>query len=318
MVIGLMTIAVGVGTATHAYADPTAAELEAQLDAQWRTLEPIIEEYNGVVEELKKLQAKAAALQAQLEPLSAEVEAVMGGVRQIAVSAYKGGRMGALNALLSAGSPTEMADQLSRMEALARNQRKQVSGVAATRDKYADEKKALDELIAKQAAHEAELAARKKDIEAKIADLQKLQQRYFGGGGGTGNLRPAACPGPPAPTAAANTAVRTACAQIGKPYVYAAEGPNAFDCSGLTKYAWKAAGKTLTHQSVAQLKETTRISKDQLQPGDLIFFYSTTNPSHVGLYIGGGWMVHASRAGVPVRMKDVSKDSSITGYGRVK
>jgi peptidoglycan DL-endopeptidase CwlO len=319
MVIGLVTIAVGVGTATQAYAEPTAAEIEAQLDEQFRVIEPVIEEYNGVTEELKKLRAQAEALQNQLQPLSDQVEAVMVNVRQIAVSAYKGGRMGAINALLSAGSPTQMADQLTRLEALARNQRKQVSGVAETRDKYADEKKALDEVIAKAAAHEAELVARKKEIEAKIADLQKLQRRLYGGGGGVGgNLKPADCPGPPAPTAAAMTAVRTACAQIGKPYVFAAEGPNSFDCSGLTLYAWKAAGKTLTHQSVAQLKQTTRITKDQLAPGDLIFFYSTTSPSHVGLYVGNGWMVHASRAGVPVRMKDVRNDGNITGYGRVK
>jgi len=319
MVVGLVTIAVGLGTATHAYAEPTAAELEAQMDQQWRALEPIIEEYNGVVEDLKQLRIKADALQAQLQPLSQQVDAVMGNVHQIAVSAYKGGRMSALNALLGSHSPTEMADQLTRLEAVARNQRRQVSGVAETRDKYADEKKALDELIAKQAAHEAELAAKKKDIEAKIAELQKLQRQVYGGGGGVGgNLKPADCPGPAAPNAAAMTAVRTACAQIGKPYVYAAEGPNSFDCSGLTKYAWKAAGKTLTHQSVSQLKETTRIGKAELQPGDLIFFYSATSPSHVGLYVGNGWMVHASRAGVPVKMKDVRNDSSISGYGRVK
>src|SRR5688572_32561777 len=118
MVIGLVTIAVGVGTATHAYAEPTAAELESQIDEQWRVLEPVIEEYNGVVEDLKKLRAQAEALQSQLQPLSAQVDAVMGQVRQIAISAYKGGRMGAINALLSAGSPTEMADQLTRLEAL--------------------------------------------------------------------------------------------------------------------------------------------------------------------------------------------------------
>jgi len=318
MVIGLVTIAVGVGTATHAYAEPTAAELEAQMDAQWRTLEPVIEEYNGVVENLKQLRAKAQALETQLQPLSAQVDAVMGSVQAIAVTAYKGGRMGALNALLSSGSPTEVANQLSRMEAVARKQRREISGAAEARDKYADEKKALDELIGQAQAHETELAAKKKEIETKIAELQKLQQRLFGGGGGTGNLKPAACPGPPAPTAEANTAVRVACAQIGKPYVYAAEGPNAFDCSGLTQYVWKAAGKNLTHQSVAQLNQTARIGKGELQPGDLIFFYSASRPSHVGLYVGNGWMVHASRAGVPVRMEDVSKDGSITGYGRVK
>src|SRR5215212_610833 len=112
MVVGLVTIAVGLGTATHAYAEPTAAELEAQIDQQWRALEPVIEEYNGVVADLNNLQAKATALQNQLKPLSDQVDAVMGSVAQIAISAYKGGRMGAINALLSSRSPTEMADQL--------------------------------------------------------------------------------------------------------------------------------------------------------------------------------------------------------------
>jgi cell wall-associated NlpC family hydrolase len=244
----------------------------------------------------------------------------MGNVAQIAISAYKGGRMGALNALLSSKSPTEMADQLGRMEAIARKQRRQVSGAAETVDKYANEKKALDELIAKQSAHQQELATKKKDIEKKIADLQKLQQKQFGGGGGTGGNGSAGgpCPAAAAPTAAAATAVRVACEQKGKRYVYATEGPNTFDCSGLMTYAWRAAGKTLTHQSGAQFRETARISKDQLQPGDLIFFYSSSNPSHVGMYIGNGMMIHASRAGVPIGLKNVSKDSSITGYGRVK
>jgi cell wall-associated NlpC family hydrolase len=315
MVIGLMSVAVGVGTATHAYAAPSAAELEAQIEAQWRVLEPIIEEYNGVAAELKASRAKGAALQAQMQPLSAQVDAAMGQVKSIAVSAYKNGRFGALNALLASGSPTEMADQLSRLDVLARNQRSQVSGVAETVDKYAAEKKALDELIAKQAAHEAELAAKKKDIEAKIGEMEKLQRQLFGGGGGTGQAGAKECTSANASGAAA-TAVSAACGQLGKRYQYGAEGPDAFDCSGLTLYAWQKAGKSLPRTAAQQYSATTRISKDQLQPGDLIFFYSPI--SHMGMYVGNGWMAHASRAGVPLGMKNVSNDKSIVGYGRVK
>jgi cell wall-associated NlpC family hydrolase len=313
VVIGLITFAVGVGTATHAYAVPSPEEIEAQIDAQWRVLEPIIEEYNGVNEQLKMNRAKADALQAQLQPLSQQVDAAMGSVKTIAISAYKNGRMGALNALLSSGSPTQMADTLSRMEMLARNQRAQVSGVAETVDKFGKDKKALDELIAQQAARETELAAKKKDIEAKIAEMQKIRQTAYGGGGGTGNLKPAACP-TDIPSEPAATAVRTACAQIGKPYVFGAEGPNSFDCSGLMLYSWQKAGKSLRRTAADQYAGTSRVTKAQLQPGDLIFSYSPI--SHVGMYVGGGWMVHASRAGVPVKMKNVSNDGSIVGYGR--
>lgn len=316
-VVGLMTLAVGVGTATHAHADPTAAELDAQLDAQFRILEPVIEEYNKVNEDLKKSRAQAAALEQQLAPLAAQVDAAMISVKSIAVSAYKNGRMGAINALLGSKTANDTAQTLTQLEVLARNQRNQVSGVADTVDRYRNDKKALDQVIAQQAAHEAELAAKKKEIEVQVAALEKKQRELFGGGGGTGGSSAAtgSCPAITGGGAGA-TALRTACAQLGKMYLYGAEGPDRFDCSGLTLYSWKAAGKSLPRTAADQWRGVTRITKDQLQQGDLIFFYNSSNPSHVGMYAGGGQMIHASRAGVPVKMKNVSSDSSIVGYGR--
>jgi predicted nucleic acid-binding Zn-ribbon protein len=82
-----MTLVVGVGTATHAYAVPTPAEIEAQLDEQFRLVEPIIEEYNKVSSELKANRAKAEALQAQLAPMAAKVDEAMLSVKSIAVTA---------------------------------------------------------------------------------------------------------------------------------------------------------------------------------------------------------------------------------------
>lgn len=316
-VIGFMTMAVGVGTATHAYAVPTPAEIEAQLDEQFRLIEPIIEEYNKVNSELAANRAKADALQTQLAPMAAQVDEAMLSVKSIAVTAYKNGRMGALNAVLGAESANDTAQTLSQLELLARNQRSQVAGVADTVDKYRNDKRALDEIIAQQAAKEAELATKKKDIEKKIADLEKLQRQLLGGGGGTGGSSAVtgSCPAITVGGAAA-TALRTACAQLGKMYLFGAAGPDRFDCSGLTSYAWKAAGRSIPRTSGDQWRGLNRISKDQLQQGDLIFFYSSSNPSHVGMYAGEGQMVHSSRAGVPVKMKNVSNDSSIVGYAR--
>ena len=316
-VIGFITMAVGVGTATHAYAVPTPAEIEAQLDEQFRLIEPIIEEYNKVNSELAANRAKAEALQTQLAPMAAQVDEAMLSVKSIAVTAYKNGRMGALNAVLGAESANQTAQTLSQLEVLARNRRNQVAGVAETVDKYRNDKRALDEIIAQQAAHEAELAVKKKDIEKKIADLEKLQRQLLGGGGGTGGsgVVTGSCPAITVGGAAA-TALRTACAQLGKMYQFGAAGPDRFDCSGLTSYAWKAAGKSIPRTSGDQWRGLNRISKDQLQQGDPIFFYSSSNPSHVGMYAGNGQMIHASRAGVPVRMKNVSSDSSIVGYAR--
>lgn len=108
---------------------------------------------------------------------------------------------------------------------------------------------------------------------------------------------------PPAPAAGAATAIAFAAAQIGDPYKWGAAGPNAWDCSGLTMGAWQAGGVSLPHYSVAQYTSSTRISSTALQPGDLVFWGSSSNPSsiyHVALYAGGGQMIHAPRTGRPV------------------
>ena len=97
----------------------------------------------------------------------------------------------------------------------------------------------------------------------------------------------------------------TALAQVGKPYVWGAAGPSAFDCSGLMQYAYSAAGISLPHSSSAQSTMGVPVSRSALQPGDLVFFYSPV--SHVGMYIGNGQMVHAATSGEPVKV--VSLDS---------
>jgi cell wall-associated NlpC family hydrolase len=104
-------------------------------------------------------------------------------------------------------------------------------------------------------------------------------------------------PAPPVGQGAAR-AVEVARAQIGKPYRWAASGPDAFDCSGLTMYAWRAAGVSLPHSTNAQWAATTHISRSELQPGDLVFFRGL---NHVGLYSGGGMMIEAPHTGLNVR-----------------
>jgi cell wall-associated NlpC family hydrolase len=98
----------------------------------------------------------------------------------------------------------------------------------------------------------------------------------------------------------AEVAVQTALAQIGDPYVYGAAGPDAFDCSGLTMYAWSAAGVALSHSSSVQSTQGTPVSISALVPGDLVFYYSPV--SHVGMYIGGGNIVHAPHTGTTVQI----------------
>ncbi len=90
---------------------------------------------------------------------------------------------------------------------------------------------------------------------------------------------------------------------MGDAYVYGAAGPNAFDCSGLTMYAWRAAGVSIPHASSMQPGAGTPVSLSALQPGDLVFYYSPI--SHVGMYIGGGRLVHAANPSRPVEIVSV-------------
>ncbi len=109
-------------------------------------------------------------------------------------------------------------------------------------------------------------------------------------------------------------------AQLGEPYVWAGAGPDQWDCSGLTQGAWGSAGEYLSHYSVAQYYETSRVSYSQLRPGDLIFWSSNGSPGgifHVAMYIGNDQMVHAPRTGVPVKIENVWYWESPDFFGRV-
>ena len=118
-----------------------------------------------------------------------------------------------------------------------------------------------------------------------------------------------------APTQAAQVAVNTALAQQGKPYVWAGAGPNSFDCSGLVQYAYAAAGISLPHSSRMQSTIGTPVSRADLQPGDLVFFY--TPVGHVGIYIGNGQMVHASTSGSPVKISPLDYMPSYNSARRI-
>jgi cell wall-associated NlpC family hydrolase len=107
-----------------------------------------------------------------------------------------------------------------------------------------------------------------------------------------------------APLPAAARAVEAALNELGKPYRYGALGPSTFDCSGLTKFAYGSAGITLPHSAAAQYQSGRRVNRNQLQPGDLIFWRGL---DHVGMYIGNGKMVHAPRTGEVVTIISIDE-----------
>ena len=109
-----------------------------------------------------------------------------------------------------------------------------------------------------------------------------------------------------APSAAAQTAVDTARAQLGKAYQYGGAGPDSFDCSGLTQYAYRAAGIELPHSSRSQSELGTPVDRANLQPGDLVFFYEPV--SHVGIYVGDGQMIDAGNEQTDVSQRTVDME----------
>jgi cell wall-associated NlpC family hydrolase len=309
-----LLVALSLGATAHA--DPSTAELEKQIDAAWSQLEPTIEEHNRVKGELEANRAKANQLAEQLKPLELQIDEVRGKVGGFAVMQYKTGRTGAFSALLSSGSSETFVDDISRLEMMASRQNASIADVVNLRNEYNTQKRALDELVAKLDAQEKELAGKTTQIESDIKNLNDMRLKAYGTTIGPGSLQPVACP-LSYPGGAAGVAVRTACSQIGKNYVFGAEGPNTFDCSGLTLYAWGKAGVSLYHYTVTQYNSTKPVSRADLRPGDLVFYNGL---AHMAMYAGKDpsgveWIVHAPTTGDKVRMKHM-EDGSIVGFRR--
>jgi cell wall-associated NlpC family hydrolase len=297
---------------TAAHAGPSISDMEKQLDAAWNNLEPVIERHNAVRADLAVKKKQAAALQQKIQPLQLQVDLAMSRVGELAAQSYKGGNASAINALLSAGSPTEFADRLSLLNEFARGQQDRIRDVVTLKTRYDSQKAPLDALVSQLSRAEADLAKQQQQIDATIKQLQALRLKAYGTTGAIGNLRPAACPyeyigGP------GGTAAKFACSQIGKPYVYATDGPGSYDCSGLTLAAWAKAGVYLPHNALQQSRRVRSVSRSELQPGDLVFYYGDVH--HVALYVGGGWVVHAPNSGDVVRMRKISV-GPIHSYGR--
>ncbi|HCA86337.1 MAG TPA: glycoside hydrolase [Streptomyces sp.] len=175
---------------------------------------------------------------------------------------------------------SEARELLSRLTAEERERL-----AAIEREKAAEAERQAEELARKEAARERREEAARKEREEQQGD------------GGT--TTPA-----PAPDATkAQQVIDFARSQIGKPYVWGATGPNSYDCSGLTGAAWKAAGVSLPRTTYDQVETGARVAKADMQPGDLVFFYDDI--SHVGIYVGGGQMIHAPKPGTNVRVESV-------------
>jgi cell wall-associated NlpC family hydrolase len=216
--------------------------------------------------------------------------------------------------MVVSGSPTGLTEKLTFLDLISRHQRESVSGAAKLRDKLAADKRDLATLTQAVATRDKALAKQKKDIQKKVDELQKLRIRAYGASGVSGGpFRTGPCPVDYTDDKGGRAAQK-ACSLIGKPYVFGAEGPGSFDCSGLTKVAWAAVGVHLEHFTGDQINTGRAVSRSDLQPGDLVFYGSPVH--HVGIYVGGNTMVHAPRTGDHVRMASIDRSGAITGIRR--
>jgi cell wall-associated NlpC family hydrolase len=306
-----------------AAAAPSDAADVAQLAADAsRQLEVVTEQVNEAKVELDQEQAAATAADQTAAEAQSKLDAFDGQIRQLARSAYTGDANDGLtriDVLLTSSSADEFVHQLGTLDAIAGRTNEQLAEVTSAAEQA---KKAQADADAAQATAQKtydDIAAQQKDLQAKIADYQRQysaltapQQQQVAAAHGDTQAVPS---GVVAPSAAAQKAVDTALAQVGDPYVWGAGGPDAFDCSGLTQYAYSAAGISLPHSSSSQSQMGTPVSRDQLQPGDLVFFYSPV--SHVGMYIGNGQMVHASTSGQPVKVASLDSMGSYNSARRI-
>ena len=248
--------------------------------------------------------------------------------QQLAISLasqYKSASFSRTVALLSSNSTENYLQTVQTMNLLTEHQ-SEVATMAANAISTANAATAKAKAAVTAANQkQAQLTKRQQALKAEVSKYQALlatltaaeRVRYFNptpppsqaaviqvfsssGGTGSGN---------------ANTAVQAARAQLGKPYEWGAAGPNSYDCSGLTMYAWGQAGVSLPHSAADQQGIGTSVAQSDLQPGDLVFFGSPAY--HVAIYIGDGMIIHAPTSGDVVKIVSLSSMPDYAGARRV-
>jgi cell wall-associated NlpC family hydrolase len=325
----ILSLVVGASPAA-AQQDPPgdAAGAAQQLEQVNREAEALTEEWHAAKDTLGERQAEVGTLQAAVEPARAAVEAAVTDEEQfrvevdsVALSTFESGNLDQLNALLASRSPQEFLDQMSALETLAVEYREALdqlmTKVGDTAQKQADADAAVSRAQAavdEAARAEEDVENRKRDAEKRIAEAQRLLDRLSPQQRRDRNGPTLAGPSVIAGTGVGAQAAKAAVKMLGKPYRYGAEGPNTFDCSGLTSWAFQQVGVTLPRSSSQQARVGSAVSRDQLQPGDLLFFYQPV--SHVGIYVGNNMMINAPQTGDVVKYSDISR-RPLTGARRL-
>ncbi len=286
---------------------PSLATLVAQAKQLSNEVDSLGQQYDGLQIQLAhaKSEVKVANLAAQ------RAEAAMAGsqqaVAQLAAMGYMNGGMDPSLQILTSGNPESFLGQASTMQQLDNEAGMRLSTLqreqlAATRAQVT-----AKEEIASANQIQAEINGKVKSIKSKLAVLNSSAMTQamavFDKTGSYPNVVL------PEATNVGTTALRAALTQRGKPYVWGAAGPDSYDCSGLVEWAFAQEGISLPHYTGSQWDSGMHVSRADLEPGDLVFFFADI--SHVGLYIGNGLMVDAPSAGQDVQVQPVFWDAYV-------
>jgi cell wall-associated NlpC family hydrolase len=315
-------------------APTTSTEATAQVKAYNEQFEKVTEQFNDARILSAKRLAEARAARAKVQLATRREKSFQLRIKQLVKSQARTDPYGTWGAMISSGSPDEFAAQVSVIDVVASRraavlvEASKARAAAAKAAADADRAKAAaDKLTKDLAAKRTDLAKREAQSKALLALLTASERKAYldsqneapAPRASRDETRVAPAPEEQAPvvtapaSGGAATAIAVAKSKLGSPYVWAAAGPNVFDCSGLTMYAWAAAGVSLPHSSAMQMSSGTRVSISSMQPGDLVFYGSPVH--HVALYVGSGQVIHAPQSGDVVRYASVNM-MPITGVTR--
>ena len=311
---------------TLSSAAPTKAEIQtakAQLASLYRDLDLLVEQYNQANAQLQQIKAELAEIRDIQTTAEADARSAIASLEGRVSTAYMD-RGSQLDVLLGAGSFSEFSDRLEFLSQLQEDDaalaaRAEAAGQRAewAATELSNAQKAQDALLKRLSDKKSQISSsidEQKELVSELGDeyQQALARRQAAqeaaaraesatedepAATSTGSSPTTAADGgsPPPTSGGAQAAIAAAYSVLGTRYVWGGASPSGFDCSGLTMWAWQHGGVSLPHNSQAQYAATARVDRSDLQPGDLIFFYSPI--SHVSLYIGGGRMIDASHPG---------------------
>lgn len=322
-VIATVALLPGSGLADPPAAQLTIDEVKAQVDKLYEELEIAAETANDAKVRAEEARANLDTLRSNLERLKSDFEEATADAGLFAAAQYRSAGLDQSVQLLLTQPGDDFLSRMSQLDHLADRQARAVDSLAAAKAAMTEQELAIARETARLDALEATTAEAEAVADARLQEANDLLDRLTAeeaarlaairareAAAAARATRPpvgsedVVAPPPSGPASGrAKIAVDTAIAQIGDRYSYGAAGPDAFDCSGLTMYSWAAAGVSLPHSSKAQMGSGTPVSSDQLQPGDLVFYYQPV--SHVGIYIGNGLIVQASNYSQPVNVAAV-------------